>query len=142
MGRARNGTVAMNEPVLIFDGDCGICTRSKNWFQRHSAKPFRAVPFQALRPDELVDWNLTIDEVQRAAYWIDSRNRAFRGSAGIARALLICAQPWRTCGALLRIPPISWIAIPVYALIARNRHHLAGSTCGLDPAAPHAGNER
>jgi predicted DCC family thiol-disulfide oxidoreductase YuxK len=37
-------------------------------------------------------------------------------------------------GWLLLVPPVSWLAIPVYALVARYRYRMPGSTdaCRID----------
>jgi predicted DCC family thiol-disulfide oxidoreductase YuxK len=35
---------------------------------------------------------------------------------------------WRLVGRLIITPPVSWLAGPVYALIARNRHRLPGAS--------------
>lgn len=68
-----------------------------------------------------------------AAYWADS-DGLFRGHLGISKALQFAGMPWSLAGLLIGKPPVSWLAAPVYGLIAKNRYRLPGSTdaCKLD----------
>lgn len=58
----------------------------------------------------------------------------YRGHLSIGEAMKTAGQPYALLGQLIVNPPISWLARPVYALIAKNRHRLPGSTdaCKLD----------
>lgn len=120
----------MATSLLVYDGDCGFCTASARWIgTRLPAADVR--PWQALDLDEL---GLSEDDVEGAAWWFDKDGRRHRGSQAIARAL-IAAGGWRaTLGWLLRLPPLSWLGVPVYAAIARNRHRMPGATdaCRID----------
>ena len=65
------------------------------------------------------------------------------GSTGVidrsGGRLIAIGGLWRVAGHLLLVPPISWVAALVYALVARYRHKLPGGTvaCRVDdrPAA-------
>ncbi len=35
---------------------------------------------------------------------------------------------WGLIGRLMLVPPVSWLAAAVYAVVARNRHRLPGAT--------------
>ncbi|MFZ4516032.1 MAG: thiol-disulfide oxidoreductase DCC family protein [Acidimicrobiia bacterium] len=124
-----------SESVLLYDGDCGICTRLMQWTTRHAHKPFHALDANTLSSAELAQWQLTEAEVRTASYWINADGHVFRGSAGIARVLGICGQPWAAVGFAMRIPGITWIAAVGYRIVARNRHRFPGSTCEL-PTRP------
>ena len=108
--------------VLIFDGDCGFCTASARWIEA------RGAPVEALQTLELEELALTVAEVNAAAWWIDETGQQHRGHLAIGHALQTAGGGWGFVGAALVRPPVSWLAKPVYALVARNRHKLPGAT--------------
>ena len=111
-------------PLLVFDGDCGFCTRSARWIQRKLPDGVRVEPGQALDLDEL---GLTVDDVTGAAWWLSpDRPRPARGHEAIGRALAAAGGAWGAVGRLIVRRPGSWLARPVYAVIARNRHRMPG----------------
>ncbi len=71
---------------------------------------------------------LTEADVSTAAYWVVDDGTLHRGHRGIGRALQTMGRLWVVIGRLMVTPPISWLAKPVYALVARFRHMLPGST--------------
>lgn len=116
--------------MLIYDGDCGFCTQSALWVSRR--RPELAVaPWQSL---ELEPLGLTVDEVTTAAYWVDDQSCTYRGHLGLGQALQAMGGPYWPLGWLIGHRPVSWLAGPVYRLVARYRYHLPGSTdaCRLD----------
>lgn len=110
--------------MLIFDGDCGFCTSSARWIEARLPDRVEVVPWQTLDLDAL---GLTEDDVTTAAYWIDDTG-THRGHEAIGRSLMSGGGVWAWIGRVIVTPPISWLAAPVYALVARNRHRLPGST--------------
>lgn len=115
--------------MLVFDGDCGFCTASARWLEQRGAA---VVAWQTLDLDE---YPLTVAEVDEAAWWIDGSGVAHRGHRAIGLALRAAGGAWGIVGTMLVNPPLSWLAGPVYALVARNRHRLPGAAgadaCGL-----------
>ena len=111
-------------PLLVFDGDCGFCTRSARWIQRKLPDGVGVEPWQALDLDEL---GLTVDDVTGAAWWLSpGQPRPARGHEAIGRALVAANGFWGAMGELIVRRPGSWLARPVYAVIARNRHRMPG----------------
>lgn len=135
-GPAYAGGMAVTEPTLVFDGDCGFCTSSVRWLERRCRPAVAFVPWQRL---DLEANGLTRDEVTRAVQWLPASPAApvRSGAAAAARTLLRSRWPWRAVGALMLVPPISWIAAAAYHLIAVNRYRLPGGTpaCAI-PAQP------
>jgi predicted DCC family thiol-disulfide oxidoreductase YuxK len=136
---------ALAVPTLVFDGDCAFCTSSVHWAQRWCRPAVRFVPWQEI---DLEANGLTYDQVTSAVRWLAPRaprsGAAPHGAAAVGRLLLRSRWPWRPIGALLLVPPFSWIAAGIYRLIAANRHRLPGGTpaCAVprQPTAtePHA----
>jgi predicted DCC family thiol-disulfide oxidoreductase YuxK len=112
--------------VLIFDGDCAFCTWTARWAERRLPRGTRVEPWQFV-PD-LAVFGLTEREVAAAAYWIDDEGRTHRGHLAVAETWRAIGGGWRHLGTAIRVPPLSWLAAGVYALVARIRHRLPGST--------------
>jgi predicted DCC family thiol-disulfide oxidoreductase YuxK len=112
-------------PLLIFDGDCSFCTSSAQWIEHRLPDGVRVEPWQRL---ELDAFHLTEHDVTTAAYWVDDRGTTYRGHRSIAKALIAAGGPWKVVGALLLVPPISWLAALGYVVVAKNRHRLPGGT--------------
>jgi predicted DCC family thiol-disulfide oxidoreductase YuxK len=112
--------------LLVFDGDCGFCTRSAKAAQKGLPADVRVEPWQALDLDEL---GLTTHDVTTAAWWFDDAGAKHRGSHAAAEVLVASRARWRRlAGHLLRLPPFSWLGVVVYALVARYRYKLPGAT--------------
>jgi predicted DCC family thiol-disulfide oxidoreductase YuxK len=124
-------------PVLVYDGDCGFCSTSVRWLQSRFPRTFSAVPYQRTDLDLL---GLTERECHERVQWIgdaaapvttrESGARAvgaLLGAGGAARGGPV-GTAYRAAGGLTRVPPTSWAASGVYALVARNRHRLPGGT--------------
>jgi len=111
-------------PVLIFDGRCGMCTRSVLWLLRRTRRDFRALPYQSV---DLVPFGVSEEEAAKAAWWVE-RGRRWRGHAAIGKALAACRFPWPFVGFVLRVPPISWLAALGYLFVAHNRRLFPGTT--------------
>lgn len=119
--------------VLIFDGDCGFCTTSAAWIQRRLPDDVPVVSWQSI--DDLGALGLTIDDVAAKAWWVTPDGRTRGGHLAIGESLRAARRPWwRALGLLTLAPPLRWLGAPVYALVARCRYRLPGSTdaCRID----------
>ena len=122
----------MESHVLIYDGDCAFCTlwvnRLRSWLP---AFP-QALTSQSINRD---DYGLSEDDVANYAWYMTPQHQY---AGHLATSALLRAQPklWlRILGALLAIPPISWLAAGVYHFIARYRHKLPGGTPACEPTS-------
>jgi predicted DCC family thiol-disulfide oxidoreductase YuxK len=123
------------ERLLVFDGDCGFCTRSARWIEVRLPDDVDVVPWQSI--DDLGSLGLTARGVTEEAWWVDRRGAA-GGHRAVGRALQAAGRWWRPLGWVVRNPPGSWLAGPAYRLLATNRHRLPGSTeaCRIDAGPP------
>lgn len=124
------------KPVLAYDGDCGMCTKSARlvttWVRRSPAD-FDVIAYQDA---DLPTLGLTAAECDEALRWV-ARDRGLSSAQdAVARTLLAGRLPVRPFGALLLVPGVNTLAGVVYRWVARNRHRLPGGTpaCAL-PAA-------
>jgi predicted DCC family thiol-disulfide oxidoreductase YuxK len=117
--------------MLIYDGDCGFCTKVATWFRAHQRVPVTVVAWQEI--NDLSELGLTVADVSTALYWVDAYGRTYRGDQGAARALAVLGPPWPLVGAAMRVPPLRWLGGLAYPVLARYRHKLPGATqaCAL-----------
>ena len=117
--------------TLVYDGDCGFCTTSVRWVTRLHLGADVVIPWQQA---DLAALGLTRQQCEAKLQWVDG-GRTSSGHEAVARLLLRSALPWRPLGALLLVPPVSWLAARVYDLIAANRTRMPGGTpaCALPP---------
>ncbi|HEU5357224.1 MAG TPA: DCC1-like thiol-disulfide oxidoreductase family protein [Actinocrinis sp.] len=127
LGPAYAQTMSALRPTLVFDGDCGFCTASVHVLESWCRPDVRFVPWQFL---DLAAHGLTEQQVSTAVQWLPTTSDApiRSGAAAVARVLMRSRWPWRPIGALMLVPPISWLAAGIYHVISVNRYRLPGST--------------
>lgn len=107
--------------TLVYDGDCGFCTKTARWVERRLSDDCRVVPSQQV---DLGVLGLTEEDVVRSAWWIDPDGTRFDEHRCIAKALRAMRAPWPALGRLLTLGPISPLARGVYRLVANNRYRI------------------
>jgi predicted DCC family thiol-disulfide oxidoreductase YuxK len=119
----------MARPVLLYDGDCGFCTTSARFVERHIPATAEITAYQFA---DLAALGTTAERADREVLWVDE-GRIRGGAQAVAMLLIDAGGPWRPLGLLIRIPPIRWLAAGVYRLVTVNRHRLPGGTpaCAL-----------
>jgi predicted DCC family thiol-disulfide oxidoreductase YuxK len=109
--------------LLIYDGWCGVCTRTVEWVRRYDpAGRVAALPNQTPGLKERA--GLTRTEVDRAAWVIDRAGRRLAGAAAINRTLEELGA-WRLLARLYRLPGIRQLEDLAYALFAAHRGRFA-----------------
>ena len=114
------------EVMLVYDGQCGFCVRSARWISTRLPVDARVEPWQSLELEQL---GLSPADAEAAVWWIDgsgSNPQRYRGAEAIGRALVAGRGIWRAVGLSIVRPPLLWLARPVYACVAANRHRLPG----------------
>lgn len=124
--------------VLIFDQDCGFCSRYASWAARRM-RADRVAGFQS-SPDLLRDHALSSSDCLDASWWVSDSER-LRGHEAIAQSLVRIGGAHRVLGCILLLPVVSYLASLGYRLVAENRQLMpgAGDACdiaGPDPADP------
>lgn len=117
---------------LVFDGQCGFCTRSVNWIDRLDKHDrVRLHPFQ--RAGVLEQFDLRAGQVDSAAWAFDGKRRA-SGAAAINLAIDV-ALGTRVFFGVYRLPGIRWLQNLAYRRIAARRRLLRGVEpwCSLHP---------
>lgn len=114
--------------MLLYDSDCGFCTRSAKWVERHSS----GLTVKALYEADLA--SLGVDEMRSLTEvpFVHDDGRVTWGSDAMGDALRYSGMPWSIAGAVITAWPVRLVARRVYPLVARNRHRLPGGTAACE----------
>lgn len=122
-----------SQPILLFDGDCGFCSRTIELARRIIQPRVQFVPWQYA---DLAALGVTEDRADREVVWISPAGGKVYGGPRALSAVLMCGRRrWWWLGLALRLPPVNWMARGIYQVVAKNRHRLPGgtATCSLLP---------
>jgi predicted DCC family thiol-disulfide oxidoreductase YuxK len=120
--------VGQAHPVLVYDGDCGFCTKCVRVLERIGPEG----EIVAWQSTDLAKLGLTEEQAAAAVQWVSSDGTVRSGHEAIAAALRTAGGAWQIVGRAILLPGISWLAARVYRLVADNRHRLPGSTAACD----------
>lgn len=109
--------------MLVYDGDCVFCCRCANWVAKRSS-----IDLIADRDADLEDLGLTLSDTKRFVWWVED-DRKFAGHKAVGRVLQSLGGGWVLLAAVMKVPPVSWLAALAYRLVAANRHRFPGG-CG------------
>ena len=112
-------------PTLVFDGDCAFCTSAVGVARRVLPTGVTVVAWQFA---DLAALGVTAERAQQEVLWVDGDGAVSGGAAAVTRLLRAAGLPWSVLGVLISLPPLRWVAPPVYRLVAANRHRLPGGT--------------
>jgi predicted DCC family thiol-disulfide oxidoreductase YuxK len=123
-------------PVLVYDGDCGLCMKLSRAARRLIMPPAGTVI--AAQELDLAAYGLTLEQCLEALQFVDARGRTHAAQDAVARLLLAAARWWRPLGALLLLPGVNALAGVGYRWVARNRYRLPGATqaCAVPSPPP------
>jgi predicted DCC family thiol-disulfide oxidoreductase YuxK len=121
--------------TLFFDGNCGMCTRSRNFLLKlNRTGDLHTEPLQTPGTAErlgVADSNL-MDSVR----WLDAEGNVYAG-AEAANAAVSVALGTRIPLMIYRIPGIRSLEEAVYRWVAEHRYRFPGTTpyCESNPVA-------
>src|SRR5262245_2934546 len=116
-------------PVLVYDGDCGFCTKSARLAARLPSR-CEIVAWQHTDLDAL---GVTQERAEYELLWVTPDGRVHGGADAVAMLLRDSGALFALLGAVLRLPGVRSLAHRVYRVIADNRYRLPGGTpaCAL-----------
>src|SRR5690606_1406716 len=109
----RGGVMPSGEPVLLYDGECGLCTALAGWLLRHDRSGrMHVAPLQGATAQALLrELGLPTDDFDSLVFVAD-RTRPEAGHAlrsdGALAVLAEAGGFWRGCAAVLRVIPRGW----------------------------------
>ena len=111
-------------PVLIYDGDCGFCTRCVRLAERLPTQ-VHVLPWQQA---DLAALGTTQARAQREVILVTASGQVYGGAAAVAELLRTCQGLWRIPGSLMTLPVVRTLAARTYRWVAAHRYQLPGST--------------
>lgn len=115
---------------LVYDADCGFCTRSATWLDPDP------VPWHTL---DLAAVGVTREVADANAGWLVEGRITALGADAIAAALRARGGIAGFMGWMITVPGLRGLARLVYPRIAAHRHRLPGGTaaCRIEPPKEH-----
>lgn len=122
-------------PVLLYDGECGVCNRSVQWILAHEREStLRFAPLESEIGRSLTRCAQVPGEVD-SLLWIETKDHAVvarKWSDSVVATLEYVGGPWRLLAVIRFIPrPIRDF---LYKAFARRRLQVASPTCLVPPA--------
>ena len=116
--------MGQDRQLLIFDGDCAICSTSARLLRKMTKNRIEIEPYQRL---DLAALNLSEELTSKAVYYLSGTKR-YVAAAAMAQVLIESRTIWALPGQIIKLPLIRNLAKVVYYKIAANRHRLPGGT--------------
>jgi predicted DCC family thiol-disulfide oxidoreductase YuxK len=117
-------TKVPRQVTLVFDGHCGVCTRSVRMIKRLDRKQrITAVPYQ--KPGVPTSAGLTVEACRKAAWAVTPEGHRYRGAGAIYLAVAV-ALGTRLPYAFYHLPLIKRAQDRANDSIAANRRRLSG----------------
>jgi predicted DCC family thiol-disulfide oxidoreductase YuxK len=103
----------MPNPVVVYDGDCGICEASSRWILKN---------IQGL--DVMSHHQYGLSSI--GSVWLVTDVRRFEGARAVSEILKYSDTGlFKTLGRFIGLPGIHLVAVGVYWLVARNRRTIS-----------------
>ncbi len=120
----------MPRPLMLYDADCGFCTRAARLVPRLRVD----VDIASIQETDLAAKGVDAERAVREMPFVDADGAVRYGHRAWAGVLLSGAAPWRWLGGLLDSRALSPVAERCYAWVAEHRSSLPGGTpaCSLD----------
>jgi predicted DCC family thiol-disulfide oxidoreductase YuxK len=124
----------MSRPVLLYDGECGLCNRLvRQLLRTDRAQRLQFTTLQGAAGQAYLRMHglptTDFDSLVFAPDWDDATRRPLLRTEGALAAAVVVGGAWRLI-TWLRIFP-AWLRDPFYKLIARTRYALFGEFRGV-----------
>jgi predicted DCC family thiol-disulfide oxidoreductase YuxK len=116
-----NGNEAF-ERFIVYDGDCGFCTKWAAKFRDRLQAPVRILPNTV---ENLAALDVSPEDAARALQWVGPDQRSSAAAAIAAWFSASTLRRWRCAGWLLNTRIVRPLAAAGYRLVARNRGRLS-----------------
>jgi predicted DCC family thiol-disulfide oxidoreductase YuxK len=125
--------VELERPVLVFDGDCALCSTSVRLLERMVRRRPTIIAWQHATLSEL---GLTQAQCEEAVQWVEVDGTVLSAHHAVGRTLTYGGRGWWLIGRVITAPGVQRVSGAVYRWVARNRHRLPGGTpaCSLPQA--------
>jgi predicted DCC family thiol-disulfide oxidoreductase YuxK len=115
---------AIKEPVVLFDGECNLCSRSVQFIIKHDAKKvFRFASLQSSFGKQIKEY-FKIDDTQPETILLLKNNDIYKSSTAILHISKELNGTWKIFYAAIIIPKP--IRNYIYNIISKNRYKWFG----------------
>jgi lipase maturation factor 1 len=108
-------------PVIVFDGDCGICRAAVDRWRAATGPQIQYAPSQEVAAQFP---QIGEHEFRRAVHFIDTDGTASSGAAAVFRAMAHCGRKPGLWWLYPKLPPFAFAAELIYRVYAANRKPL------------------
>ena len=121
-----NQHLERGKKYLLWDGDCGVCSRSVEIVEQiDTKKKFSVEPYQKFPEEELKRFGLTYRKCEREIQVITPEGRVYGGAFGV-NYFLSHYFPWSLLVRVVHaIPVFTLLEIIGYRIVATNRRHIS-----------------
>jgi predicted DCC family thiol-disulfide oxidoreductase YuxK len=124
-------------PIVLYDGTCGLCSKSVQWILRHEADHELAfAPLQGETATELRARHPEIPKTLDSVVLVDEADRVWLRSKTFLRVAKHLRAPWRIGWHVRWLPAV--VLDLGYRVIARLRYRIWGRADVCDIPAPEA----
>lgn len=109
-------------PVVLFDGDCGVCTYLADKARKiDRAHEFKVEPFQSFSETELLRFGLSYKTCAQKLRVVSRGRKVYSGAHGV-NYFLFKQFPWSILVTLVYVVPVFLLLEMIgYWLVAKNR---------------------
>jgi predicted DCC family thiol-disulfide oxidoreductase YuxK len=121
--------------TLFFDGECGMCTRTRNFLVKlDRTGQLKTEPLQ--RPGTAERLGIPASRLLESVRWLDSSGEVYSGAKAASAALSV-ALGTKLPLMVYRIPGVRSLEEAIYTWVAAHRYRFPGTTpyCESNPAA-------
>jgi predicted DCC family thiol-disulfide oxidoreductase YuxK len=115
-----------SKALMLFDGNCGICTFFAEFATRIDVKGrFEIVPYQEIPEDELKPFGITHRQCGEKMQVVTPQGQVYSGAFGM-NYFFFKNPPWAILIVLFYVIPVFLLAeVIIYWLVARNRERIS-----------------
>jgi len=121
-------------PVVLYDGDCGLCSKSVRWLIDHDpGHTLRYAPLQGETAAQLRTEHPSIPQTIDTVVFVD-HGRVYLRTKALFRVTRYLTSPWRWAWHLRWIP--AFLLDLGYRVVAKARYRIWGKNDACDLPAP------
>jgi len=121
------------EAVLIYDGDCPLCTKAVRWVQAHARSGvIEVLPCQAEERGARFP-QVSGEDCMRSVQLVYADGRVYSGEAALPHLFHLMGGRWAWFARFFGLPGVSLIGPRVYHWVAAHRYALSRFVVQKDP---------
>jgi hypothetical protein len=122
----------LNQPMFLFDADCGVCQNSTELMEKRINPPVDFRPYQSI---DYASFGITTKNLSEGPILISTDGTFLIGPIGMATLLKMSRRPYSNMGRFMLLPGIRHFLNKVGPGLYAKRRYLPGATdsCAVNP---------